>query len=443
MSNPTNILKRLNSIINDTVDHLQDFKTSPQAFTRSRKLDALTLIKTTLNMQGNSLQTELLNAFPDLNQRMTVSAYEQQKAKLKPSCFRYIFDEFNRQVPGNKLLNHRYRLLAIDGSDFNLPWNPHSENVCDFSKNKPYCQMHVNVLYDLLNQTYQDCIIQPTAQLNERASALKMLHRLADQESIVLMDRGYDGFNMIENCNRLKNCHYLIRTRNHAGIKEIAQLPDQECDTSIACRVTTSNRYYITHKDTENIHLINHHWHQYKIHRSKYTKDRQWDFSVFCTVKFRVCKFKITSNKHTAWEVLLTDLNPQEFPLARLKKLYHLRWGVETAFRKLKYDLGSVQFHAKKDAFIYMELYAHLIMFNVVSATIAQVRVPQAKHCHRYAVDFKMACLIIHHYLKLTELYFGKLLVELGAYINPIRPGRADQRRLKPKCAISFVYRVA
>ena len=90
-----------------------------------------------------------------------------------------------------KLLNYRYQLLAIDGSDFNLSWSPHSTNVCDFSKNKPYRQMHVNVLYDLQNQTYRD----------------------------------HDDFNMIENCNWLSNCHYLIRTRNYAGINEIAQLP--------------------------------------------------------------------------------------------------------------------------------------------------------------------------------------------------------------------------
>ena len=56
----------------------------------------------------------------------------------------------------------------------------------------------------------------------------------------------------------------------------------------------------------------------------------------------------------------------QEFPLERMKELYHLRWGIESSFRKLKYDLGSVQFHSKQDHFIEMELYAHMIMFNAV-----------------------------------------------------------------------------
>ncbi|WP_309146162.1 transposase [Lactobacillus helveticus] len=35
-----------------------------------------------------------------------------------------------------------------------------------------------------------------------------------------------------------------------------------------------------------------------------------------------------------------------------MKELYHLRWGIETSFKKLKYSLGSVQFHSKQDKFM-------------------------------------------------------------------------------------------
>ena len=54
----------------------------------------------------------------------------------------------------------------------------------------------------------------------------------------------------------------------------------------------------------------------------------------------------------------------------------HIRWDIETSFRELKYALGAVQFHSRKDDFIEMELIAHLIMFNVVSRTINAVSVP-------------------------------------------------------------------
>ncbi len=74
------------------------------------------------------------------------------------------------------------------------------------------------------------------------------------------MDRGYSSFNLIENCNRLKHCHYVIRTKaGYGAIKEIAGMSEQEYDIDLSCRVTSSHHYYVTHKDKEKfLHLILH-----------------------------------------------------------------------------------------------------------------------------------------------------------------------------------------
>src|SRR5699024_8343116 len=183
---------------------------------------------------------------------------------------------------------------------------------------------------------------------------------------IVLMDRGYESFNLIENCNRLSNCYYVIRART-GGIKEISALPYKTCDTDIACRVTVSNHYYNMNHKKENIHFISHVKHHYKTSFSKNTRDQRWDFGSFCDIKFRACKIKVNDpdTGKEKWEVLLTNLDRQEFPLEQMKELYHLRWGIESSFRKLKYDLGSIQFHSKQDRFVEIEIYAHMAMYNV------------------------------------------------------------------------------
>lgn len=54
---------------------------------------------------------------------------------------------------------------------------------------------------------------------NERDAAIDMLKRLDCGRYIVIMDRGYDGFNMIETCNRLPDCHYIIRTKAGYGLQ--------------------------------------------------------------------------------------------------------------------------------------------------------------------------------------------------------------------------------
>ena len=223
--------------------HIHDYIKNPHAFTRKRKLDAFTTIKTTINMQNNCLTKEIDDAFDDGsfagNNNISVSAYIQQKSKLSPKCFEHIFHAFTRQLPTKAQLDHKYRLFAFDGSDFNQVWNSKSKNIVDSSKGKSYCQIHVNAMYDLLNNTYQDCVFQPKSQMDERGAALDMLRQLDySQPYIVMMDRGYESFNMIENCNRLKNCYYVIRTKiGQGGIKEIKNLPDEFCDKNISSRI--------------------------------------------------------------------------------------------------------------------------------------------------------------------------------------------------------------
>lgn len=164
-------------------------------------------------------------------------------------------------------------------------------------------------------------------------------------------------------------------------------------------------------------------------------------------MKFRACKIRISDpdTGKDEWEVLLTNLNRQEFPLPRMKKLYHLRWGIESSFRKLKYDLGCIQFHSKQDNFIEMEIYAHMIMFNTVSQINAQAYVPQW-HCkYTYIINFKMSCRIIHkqYNYSSTDTTFLKILRRISRYTVPVRPGRKDKRYIKVKAPVCFLYRVA
>lgn len=92
------ILDELDTVIDQTVADIGLYTKNPGDFTRNRKLNATTTIKVTLNMQGNSLNAELLDAFPNLDERMTASAYEQAKGKLKPEIFEHILKEYNKSM---------------------------------------------------------------------------------------------------------------------------------------------------------------------------------------------------------------------------------------------------------------------------------------------------------------------------------------------------------
>lgn len=49
-----------------------------------------------------------------------------------------------------------------------------------------------------------------------------------------------------------------------------------------------------------------------------------------------------------------------------------MRWGIEISFRDLKYTLGLVNLHGKRDAYAEQEIYAAMTMFNLTNRIIRQ-----------------------------------------------------------------------
>ena len=473
-----NAMDALNASISRLSENIGSYRKRPQDFTRNGKLPFEKLVKVTLNMQGNSLNAELQEAFPELSERMTESAYVQARDKLSLPVFKDLLSDYNRSAP-QKLFNEKYRLCAIDGTDFTTPWNPKSAFVMDTNKRngeptKPYCQIHANILYDLMSKQYMDCVLQPKNASDEIAAALEMVRNQPTGIPFInIMDRGYGSFNLIETMNRIKNCHYVIRANTVGGIKEITSLPDEECDHGIAIPVTTSPAGYMKRRaNGEPVHKINAYKRHYKENRSPKSVVQRWDFEDNCTIKCRAVKFLINDpdTGKDAWEVLITNLSRFEFPIAKMKELYHMRWGIETSFRDMKYSLGAINFHSKKDEANQIEIYAHLIMFNAVARNVIEAEewkesltnveeqtaeseevssvttTESAKKDtkYTYAIDFKMACLSTRRHFRLycNEL-ITKLYEELLRYKQPIRPDRQDERNMKTKSAVAFVYRVA
>ena len=81
----------------------------------------------------------------------------------------------------------------------------------------------------------------------------------------------------------------------------------------------------------------------------------------FYTLNFRVVRFAISED---SYECIITNLPKEEFPTEEIKKIYAMRWGIETSFRELKYAIGLSCFHSKKVEYIMQEIYARLVLYN-------------------------------------------------------------------------------
>ncbi len=423
---------------------LPDYVLNPSIdFTRKRKLPAEELIQFTLNMEGNSLNAEIYNNFPDINNRMTASAFIQQRAKLKPEAFKALLHDFNSTMTDAKTLKG-LRIYAIDGSDFCTPLNknskwyiPNNYTRKDGQEAKGTCLLHGNFLYDLLNKQYMN--VNETR--DERDGAIRLIDEISDIEhSLTIMDRGYFGFNMIEHCNR-SGGYYAMRVPVSC-IKEITALPDEACDIDLEIKVSTKSNQFCQIYGYHKINIQKHPDKEY----SENTSNTRWDFEEKCIIGFRVCKFRINDPEtgKEVWEVLITNLPRELFSLKEMKRLYWRRWGIETSFRSLKYALGAINFHSRKDNFILQELYAHLVMFNAVSRAAANIPSSVSETGRVYVVDFKMVVHVFRTYFRsFNKAPPDDMYADMTRYRHMIKDGRHSKRLLKPKSAVYFMYRVA
>lgn len=61
-----------------------------------------------------------------------------------------------------------------------------------------------------------------------------------------------------------------------------------------------------------------------------------------------------------------------------------MRWGIETSYRELKYDLGLTHLHARKEECVIQEIYAHLLMYNFSMQIAMHVSLTKSHGKHNY-----------------------------------------------------------
>ena len=430
---PESIKEKLNTALIEAVAQHRTENDNEKAFSRNRTLTMETMLKTLLSMKGGSLNKEL----HELGVNVSASAFSQQRKKLSFWDLENVFEKFNEQCSDEKTYKG-YRLLAIDGTVVNMPRNPQSESyVCHKSAPEGYNQLHVNPLYDILNKTYLHCVIQPQPKQDEVGALLFMLYWYEFKEkTLIIADRGYESYNVFANFMERK-MDFLIRVKQErTAMREVAKLPMEELDADINFTITTTQ----TNADKANDYIyIQTHRNKNRVY-SKNTNSGRFDFPTPYPMKLRIVRFKLDNN---SYETLATSL-PRSFSLAEIRELYHWRWKIETSFRDLKYGLGLTHLHGKSDEFVKQEIYSAMIMANFCSRITALATLPKkTNNDYSYAVNYNMAIHLCREFYRDENGNGKRLLQNIRKYTEPIRLGRKDERNMKSKAFVGFVYRVS
>lgn len=429
----------LNSIISDMAKDASSFVVNPEKdFTRNRTLPFDRMIKIILGMGGQSLNKELADYFRDTEDFATKSAFVQQRDKILPEAFKYLLHRFNELSSDDKTYAG-YHLYACDGTSVNVPLNPtNKETHVHRSKNYGgFNQYHVNTLYDLLNKTYVDAVVQGVRVVDEPRAAISMINNIQPKgKAILIGDRGYAALNLMEHCRRKNGVDFLIRVKE-SWISEVKDLPMEEWDTDIPLEIRTTQ----TKADKAAYRNGTAKYASGKSKFGKYKSSQSWDFGSPHKMTVRVVRLRIADDKY---ETIATSLDRDSFPADKIKELYNLRWGIETSFRDLKYAIGLVNFHARKDDSIVQEIFASLVMYNFSERITACVVVVYAiPRVHEYQVNFAVSSYICRNYYRKQQEAPPTILQEIAKYIEPVRKGRVDKRKLLPKSVVNFIYRVA
>ena len=396
-------------------------------FSRNCTLSFPKVVQTILGFGNSTVFGELSEQLGNDPSIPTKSAFIISRQKILPDAFHFLFHEFMSRFSHFKTLKG-YRILASDGSLLSIPDNLHDYNTMVRGKpgTAPYHQMGIEGLYDVLNDTYVDFVVNDFNDHSEQASFLSLVRRIKNPGSVILTaDRLYGSLNNIAHLSQI-GAHFVLRCKDidSNGFVSKYNLPDSTFDLSFHKTITCS-RKEMTDPSRD------------------YQFVRRNDFDFFrhgvnsVDIDFRLVRVKL-DNGH--FELLVTDLPREVFSPDDLSDLYHRRWKIETSFRRLKHLMGTLFFHSYKHDSVLQEVYAKFIMYNFAALLSSCVSVSDSpkKQLKRF-VNFSIAIALSRAFL-LRKCDQALLIKRLRQDLCYVRPGRSAPRdhRLDTQPAEAF-----
>ncbi|MGN8863248.1 transposase [Dorea longicatena] len=257
---------------------------------------------------------------------------------------------------------------------------------------------------------------------------LFIIHEFFENKvSTLFIQHQYETYNIFANIQE-RGLFYLIRikdTSKKGSISGSLSLPVScEFDEEIELIMTRKQKFYKTKG--------------YKYLSNSSPFDFLDSENLFYTLHLRLTQFQLENG---VYECIASNLDKEEFPPEKIKELYHMRWGIETSFRELKYTIGLTNLHSKNVEYICQEIYAKLILYNFCEIILANIILEERNRKYTYQLNYTMAIQICRHYLRQT---FVTIDVEglIKKELSPQRPHRQYQRRVIKKRWVSFAYRI-
>lgn len=409
-------LRRVIEIAPRNRDFLTKFCVSDRDFLRSRKLPFFELVLFILKLCKKTLSVELDEFFEEIGSSMScsVSAFTQQRIKLKPAFFIYLngflarifYLYYNSSL---KLWKGYYRIIAADGSSVSLVNTPELRNYFggQSNQNTHFVLAKTFYHYDVLNELIVHAQIKPyrTGEMNMAYKAV------ADTQAnmVLIYDRNFSNYKVIAlHLWQKEGRKFVIRAKETQNM--IKAFIESGADSIITEMKPTPSAIKGLKK---NGFLIN--------------RDT--------LIKVRLVRVQLS----TSVEVLITNLWEEEgHSTKEFKDLYFLRWGIETNISIQKNILQLEAFSGLTAHSVLQDFYATVIMTNLHSILLkeAQQKVDLASKTRKYPMKINknksFAKLKTHLVYLFVRQDVQSIIQKLYQYfikeILPVRKGRSFTR---------------
>lgn len=356
------LLKDQNTILSDPfLEVCRDGKTN--TLVRRRKMPIEDLVYSMINRKGLTLKLELRNYMKITHPGVEISkpGYLKQRMKLNPEAFKVLYQSHNKNFYQDAEVEpytyKGYLVLAADGSDINIPTT--AETVEKYGSasvrgGKPCAQIGLGCIYDVLNRFILDSSINKV-KFDEMRVAQEQLSNIKDTIGdrypyMVIMDRGYPStpafLKFIDD-----GIYFVARLKTSDYKAEQKALKSNDEDVEIA--LTKARRRNYIGKKEESIMMSR-------------------DF-------FSLRMVKVNFDNDIS-EILATNLPRETFPEECFAEIYHMRWGIETAYEVLKDRLKIENFTGIKPTLIEQDINSTIYVSNLAEDIICDIEEKDKEH---------------------------------------------------------------
>lgn len=399
------------------------FTTSPQDFSRKRKLHFERIVCILLNFFKKSYDIEISEFFSQLGaQELSVSksAFSQQRLKIS-SCFfnclnLLLAESFYAHYQDDVKRWNGLRVIAVDGSTSYLIDKEEVTAYFGSHENQRGTVTLARILcaFDVLNKIVIKAGMYPI-HLSEQKIAIQWLDAY-EPDMLLIYDRAYPGFgSAFQHQNKEQPQPFLMRCPIGFSSEVIAFVKSGQKDV-----IST-----------------------FTANKGAYRDLKEQGFIVKPGTSIPMRLIRVVLDDGTI-EVLATNLlDQQKYPYNEFKALYFERWGIETRFGSFKNQLQMEAFSGQKVETILQDFYVTVFLSNlqeIISKPSQQTVQERTSKCkYAYQINRNIAIGLMKN--RIIDIFLShdpeNTLLELQSlfskYIQPVRPNRKVPRIRKLK----------